>query len=229
MIRQAIVIGALAILSGAALAGDLPPVSAAFHSEMQTIERAGSTSTKAFEWTFDRSKDVVAVEDPQRQVTERWQRDERGRVWFSRSFHQYKRVLEYAPADLSLGGITQGWGEIESVIDPRAVASLLLTDDEKEVLGRTASVYRGTQNGEQIEVWWLPEESLPAFVTRSNGKQIATLRLVSLNARSADAPAPKQSTAEYEIIDFSDVGDRHGDPFIEALLKQEPTWFGHGH
>lgn len=115
------------------------------------------------------------------------------------------------------------------MIDPRAVTSLLLADGEKEVLGRTAEVHRGTQNGEQIEVWWLPMESLPAFVTRSNGGQIATLRLLSIGARAGDAPAAKQSTADYEIIDFSDVGDRHGDPFIEALLKQEPAWFGQGH
>jgi hypothetical protein len=204
-------------------------VVAGYRSEMRT-ERNGVPVTASIDWRFERGESYAAVSDAASHRAERWQRDETGRLWYWRIYGAERKVIEYAPADLGIGGIANSWQRVVTVIDPKVLEQLNRLSGHKEVLGRDAEVYSGIVNGVTTEVWWLPAEQLPAYVARRSLGSSSSLTLQSLQLLDESNERWARSVAlleGYETLDFSDIGDREGDPFIERIMRLEGTWFGH--
>lgn len=209
-----------------AAASELPPITATYRVERKQGDAAGVAT---FEWKFRRSPSCVAADDERALVSEQWQRDEQGRIWYKRIFHKEKKVIEYQPADLGIGGVESKWSRIASVLEPAELEGMKLQEQTAGFEGRTVSVYRGTRQAKSWEVQWLAAEQIPARI--SVGEQGSpgyySLSLLSLSRGNADASICGADLTNYETIDFADIGDRQGDPFIAALMKYEG--FSHGH
>jgi hypothetical protein len=191
--------------------------------------RRDESRSQTFAWQLHRSASCVVANDSESRVSEQWSRDPEGRIWYKRIFHREKKVIEYQPADLRLGGVDAKWSRIASVIDPAELESMSLKAERQTFEGRSVSVYHGLRDGMQWEVAWLTGEQLPVQVRIQGERGHYSLRLQKLEAANASA-APMCSASDvqgFETIDFADIGDRHGDPFIEGLMKYEG--FSHGH
>lgn len=195
-----------------------------------TYSQAGEGSNgESLTWELRRGADCVLATNSKSGISERWQRDEEGRVWYRRIFHAEEKIVEYQPTDLRLGNVDREWTRIASVLEPRVLQALELQSHRPQVHGRDASVYRGTRDGNGWEVWWLAAEEIPARVRISTAAgasvlQLIKLDLVEVNSAICDAP----NTAHFELIDFADLGDRHGDAVIESMLKRQGN-LGHRH
>ena len=226
MMPRVLVAAALLITSGFALAADVaPPLRASYHSELEKPDAEGTLQKRVMDWLFERGLDYVEISAPADRRAEKWVRDPEGRVWYSRLFHAERKVIEYQPTDLTLGGITNSWNQIRSVFDPHQLAALEGTNVTKEIAGHRARVYRGNAQGVDFEVWWLEDLNLPALVSKRSRRNSSTLRLIEVT--SISPTAAKAVPADYELMDFSDLGDRHHDPFVEKLMKYDGLWFGH--
>jgi SH3-like domain-containing protein len=213
-------------------AKELPaPTGAIYRSQVERLDGLNPAQQRQVEWKFERTGNVVQITDSSGQRAERWVRDETGRIWYSRIFHAERKIIEYQPADLALAAITGSWARVEGVIDPALLKSLERANEDKLIEGHPASIYRGTIEGIATEIWWLDDLAMPAFVHKRTGQGSSTLQLVRLqgvDGRLTSQPA-SGGLPDYEVLDFSDLGDRHHDPFIEGLMRYEGLWFGHGH
>ena len=205
---------------------ELTAVQATYRTQMQSAQ--GSGTRQSVIWKFERGVDYVAVSDMAHKAVELWQRDAGHRLWYRQAFHREKKIVEYQPAELRIGGISDSWKQIASVIDPDKLMPLTYVGAAARVLGQSVELYRGTLNGERIKVGWLPALRIPAYVEKQASNGTSSLRLLSLAApgpTSTEWATGFDSLVDYESIDFADLGDRDQDPFIGRLIKHEESWF----
>ena len=102
-----------------------------------------------------------------------------------------------------------------------AVLDQLEPRGNRRVAGHRAAVYRGTLDGVSTELGWIAELQLPARVERRVGDDRQELRLTGLEQGEAAAMRfmTREQLQAYESIDFADLGDRHGDPFVERVMN----------
>jgi hypothetical protein len=233
MKRRTVAAGLLALagLLNASFVTAEQAVRAIYHTEIEQEVHGSTTRRRALEWQFERGSNFVEISAPADQLAERWVRDEAGRIWYARIFHAERKIIEYQPSDLALAAVAQKWETIRSVIDPKALSSLQVASDQKSFNGEPAALYRGKLDSADAEVWWLAAAGLPVYVHKRTGAASSTMRLMKLE-RTATPRVAQPLNLQYEgydILDFSDLGDRHHDPFVEKLMKYEGLWFGHGH
>lgn len=208
---------------------DLPPLTATYRLETHTGESGRSEPDRAarsLTWELRRARDCVLVSDAAGRVTERWDRDDQGRIWYRRIFHSERKVIEYQPADLNLSHLATQWATIASVIDPRELDQLTRAQGADNFRGLDVNVYRGTRGGLPTEIGWLPSEVLPERIVVEGKNGTSTLRLINVE-RDAHQNCEPLDVSSYDTVDFADIGDRHNDPFLERLMRYEG--FAHGH
>jgi hypothetical protein len=221
-----VAMGLLLIAGRAGALDTAQPIRAQYHSELERVDSEGEPTTRTLDWQFERAGEYVEISAPSEHRAEQWTRDATGRVWYARTFHTERKVIEYQPSDLALGGISGSWDQIRSVIDPRLLAGLERTTTVQEIAGHRAVLYRGREREVETEVWWIEDLGIPGLVSRRGRRTGSTLRLIGVSS-IADRAAPRPPQ-DYELIDFSDLGDRHHDEFVERLMKYDGLWFGHG-
>jgi len=170
------------------------------------------------DWYLWREANRVETDHPADGLAEVWERDERGELSLRRVFHADRRVLEYSGGELRARGADSSWEALGSVVDP-ALLKKLERAGAKSLPEGEAVVYRGTADGEQIEIWWLEKLRLPARMTRTRSGSSFTLALQSVRS---DAPqdwprVEEAAIAEYLLIDAADLGDMHYDAFAQRV------------
>lgn len=206
-------------------AADNAPLMATYRLETTSKSEAAARS---LQWQLRRAAGCVVVSDDQGRVTERWDRDAQGRIWYRRIFHVEKKVIEYQPADLRMAAVEAEWARIAGIIDPRELQQLTLQPTSSTFEGEVVATYRGMRAGVPWEIGWLATEGIPErIVVRGPGGD-STLRLITKEHSPAQAGVCDiPGLTDYDTIDFADIGDRHGDPFIERLMKYEGLMHGH--
>lgn len=222
MIKSISVLSMLVL--GSAAAGNAAPtaeVRAEYESVISHTQADGAPTTDRSAWSFERGSDYVIVRSADRNVEERWTRDDGRRVWYTRIFHKQKRAIEYAPVDLSMTGAITDWDQIRSIISPSALEALSKVERNAHTPVNT-TVYRGEQDGKRVELHWLDREQLPSFIQKEDRDGVQTMRLLSVHV--SDDPSlqpPAIDFSDYDMVDFADIGDRHHDPFIERMTRFE--------
>lgn len=195
------------------------PAAAHFGASTRLGGKRGPNKT---DWYFLRQPNRIETIRPSGGIAEIWVRDERrGDLSLKRVFHSDRRVVEYAAGDLRAMGIATPWTTLGSIIDPRILAQQLKRTGTVRIPQGTATVYKGTLGGQNVEVWWLEQASLPARIIRESDDRLFTLTLKALH------PSPPSSwpriddaaLASYLVIDAADLGDRHGDPFVQKVER----------
>jgi hypothetical protein len=200
----------LATGAGAAAAGDLPDVAAQYRSEVA----APGQQPQRREWRLWRSETHVVREDLGTRHIEEWQRD--GAAIFHRHlFPDERRGVELQSADLAMLGATPQWQETASVV-PTAVLARLEPGRLKRRDGVDLQRYAGTVDGVRWKVTVRTDLMLPTSVERRTGRTRERLTLLEGHALEA-APWPVPDSADYDIVDFADLGDREGDPLVRRF------------
>lgn len=219
MIKRLLLISALGVSN--IVAAEPVILRAEYESTFSTSQVADAPGNSRAQWSFERGLNFVVVSSADRNVQERWTRDAGQRVWYTRVFHKQKRAIEYAPIDLDLTGSVSNWDQISHIVAPSALKALH-AEVPREGTPANTTIYRGEHDGKQVEVHWLEREHLPALIQKRDLAGVQTTRLLSMQILDkAAALPPPLSFAEYDVVDFADIGDRHHDPFIERMTRFE--------
>jgi hypothetical protein len=139
----------------------------------------------------------------------------------------HRRGIEYTPADLDKIQHRRPWEVLSGIVSPALLAKLALARETK-VMGHEAKVFKGRQGDKQLEVVWLPGLQLAAKVTVTvgNRRSVSELRgfLVDTDAPSATIDA---QLADYQLVDFADIGDMETSP--AAVWLRQAAAPGHKH
>lgn len=205
------------------------PKTLAARFEIRITDPTGQTVDKG-EWYWMREPNRIETFRPNLQIAEVWERNERGDLSLRRIFPADRRVVDYQPGDLRAMHIEPVWSSLGSVLDPRLLDRLKAVGVKKLPEG-DAVAYTGEIDGEQIEVWWLEDASLPARLVRRKDKREFTLTLQALfSTPPVDWPRIHTSVmSEYRVIDAADLGDMQYDPFVHKLEQFDAAASGFRH
>jgi hypothetical protein len=199
--------------------GTVPAKSLAARYETVGVDRTGKTTRKA-DWYLVRTPN--RVETAGEGQAEVWERSERGDISMRRVFRDDQFILEYHAGELRAMNAKPDWRALGSVIDPGSLSKLARAGSKRAV-GRTAQVYRGAMGRDGVEIWWIDDLSLPAFVKRTGELGTYTMRLVEvLESAPSDWPlASHWQTREFRIIDVADLGDLEHDPVVKRVMRAD--------
>ncbi len=171
-------------------------------------------------------RDRNRVEFRSGDIGEVWERDGNGSLTLYKIAFGERAAIEYLPGDLRVMDNLPNWERLESFIDPASFAKLE-PEGTTSVLSRTAKSYRMKTDRADTEIVWLTEEKLPGLIRSEYPEKTVTLRLLELTTQddSAFKPTSVQELQNFRLIEFSDIGDKETDPFVQRLSQI----FGHSH
>ncbi len=177
-------------------------------------------------WYFWRGENRVEIRDGSSDVGEIWRRDSKGRLNFVYIEPTHKRGIEYNASDLRIINHTRPWDRLASIVSPDELKKLNLVG-ETEILGYKAQRYSGKMDKRTIEVVWVPSLQLGAKVSNTYPDRQVTTELKSfLNKHDVVAATSDTQLADYQLVDFSDLGDMETKESM-AWLKQATAAPGH--
>jgi len=159
------------------------------------------------------------------EVTEVWERDDRGELTHLKVFSKARRVVHYTSGDLRTLNLAPSWEEL---------GSLMRSEDRKKltrrgtsrVAGEPAQRFAGLVDNAPATLLWLEHLGLPGQLTVGRGPKGNTVKLVGARPCSPDICAPFDITG-YREIEFADLGDSEHDPFVRSFVAA--TGLGHAH
>ena len=205
------------------LAQSPPPVAAEFRT---TVESAQGSKSSA-QWRFWRSHDRIERENPAAQSGDLWVRDDRT-LFHTRLYHADRRGIEYRSEDLQILNASPDWAALATLLDPRLVGAL----HERESGWRDGYPYR-RYTGAIGDVAWditvRTDQMLPTRIERrSADRQVETVELLR-SFEFGEAPWQPAASADYDILDYADLGDHERDPFVMRVQAEEGGGHLHGH
>jgi hypothetical protein len=195
---------------------ELSPLACLFTSRL-TVHNVQSPAHN-HEWYFWRQGDSLETKDTKGETGQIWERNRVGQISFQRIFHAAKRIITYQPSDLRALESYPEWRKISCLIDPALLGVALKEGEELEVLGRQARQYLGQVNGQELEVWWLVREQIPARIRRTSGDSEELILLKEIYP-FAQSPWARNDTTDYGLLDYADLGDKESDPFVRTLFQ----------
>lgn len=213
------------IVGASAVAGtDYPAVAAKFSTSTCALPCA---QPRSGDWYLWRNTNRVEIRSGSGQIGEIWRRDDQKRISLVYVEPAHKRGIEYTATDLRLIGTVRPWERLASIIEP-AELEKLEPAGETEVLGHQAQRYRGKLDERAVEVVWIPRLRLAARVVHTYPDRQVTIELQSfLTGQESGAALSDADLADYQLIDFADLGDMETNPAM-AWLKQSAAP-GHEH
>lgn len=177
-------------------------------------------------WYFWRGENRVEIRDGSSEVGEIWRRDGKGRLNFVYVEPAHRRGIEYNATDLRIIHHKRPWDRLASIVSPSELKKLSPAGDT-EVLGHQAQRYRGKIDQRTVEVVWVPDLQLAAKVINTYPDRQVTTELKSfLTQQDGVMATSDDQLAEYELVDFADLGDMETNASM-AWLKQATAAPGH--
>lgn len=159
------------------------------------------------------------------EVTEVWERNERGDLTHLKVFSKARRIVHYTSGDLRTLNLAPSWEEL---------GSLMRSEDRKEltrrgttrIAGEPAQRFVGLLGKAPATLLWLEQLGVPGQLSVGRGPKRHTVKLVGVKQCSPDVCAPVDITG-YREIEFADLGDSEHDPFVRNFVAA--TGLGHAH
>lgn len=177
-------------------------------------------------WYFWRGENRVEIRDGSSAVGEIWRRDGKGRLNFVYVEPAHQRGIEYNATDLRIINHKRPWDRLASIVSPAELGKLSPAGDA-EVLGHKAQRYSGKIDQRIVEVVWVPDLQLATKVINTYPDRQVTTELKSfLTQQDGVMATSDDQLAEYELVDFADLGDMETNASM-AWLKQATAAPGH--
>lgn len=221
-IRLALVTIAIFSTNVAAQEKSLGNIAARYEQITEFLD--GKQTPQRIERLFFRDKNHVEFRSGD--IGEVWERDANGSLTLYKIAFAERAAIEYLPGNLRVMDNLPNWERLESFIDPASFAKLE-PEATTTVLSRAAKSYRIKKDRADTEIVWLTEEKLPGLIRSNYLEKIVTLRLLELTTQddSAFKPTSIQELQRFKLIEFSDIGDKETDPFVQRLSQI----FDHSH
>jgi len=206
----------------------LAEIEVACRYEMKVTPQAKTKQqSSTITWFFWRTAGMVQTQDADGDLGEIWERTNNGSIQYRKLYHADKTAVEYMPADMPTNNMNFDWFKLSSMLS-EAEFETLKPVKKTRILGRSAELLKGSvEEGQSLEVLWLPDEKLPASIVRKDKTGSVALRLVEIAPLSTAnwKPVATDEIGNYRHIDAADFGDMENDPFVKKVMAAE----GHHH
>jgi hypothetical protein len=197
------------------------PVVAEYRTDNQAPGVPNSVPTQ---WTLWRGGDWQVREYSQNATAEHWQRD--GETLFHTKYFQVEhRGIAFQPDDLAILGALPQWQQVMLLISPDVLRALPV--QAKGAHGGIPWIrHAGHLNGVDWDITLRTDLLLPMKVVRKQGAAIERLILLSATPL-AQAVRQPQPVADYNVLDYTDLGDNERDPFVIKVQNGLGLTYGH--
>ncbi len=156
--------------------------------------------------------------------SELWTKTSKDLWFYHKVFHTDRQVIEYSPVDINVLGMHQQWQYF--AINPDILQALTHSKPSANFQGWLAIIYSGEKSGTHYEVLWLPQLSLAARISATQGNQrtITEIRTLQVNQQ---APFTFSDITQYRTIEYTDLGDMERDPFVMKIQRELLEQHGH--
>jgi len=165
-----------------------------------------------------RMGNAVAYENLDTQITEIWSLISNGQVKPDRYFDEYKRGIEYQPADINNGRGDRHWSAKYQIVSNADIKKMQL----KKTTGKACDELNHYVNHaakDEIKLAWLTQLNLPKEMTYTQGKTSVTWMLQELITDKEQIKATMAKRQNYEVTDYADIGDNESDPFLLKMIN----------
>lgn len=206
----------IAIAPGPAHASD--PIAALY--ETHYTDPAGKTIERGRWYLLRQNQRIETLSDDRAEI---WEREASGRISLRRVFRDHQMTIEYSAAELAVRGIALDWDALGSVIPTTALNQLKPVEKAGDKAASEKFTLSGTANGEEVEVHWLPQAGIPAFVKRSGPNGTFEMRLSEKfpSAPKDWLPSSRWPVRDFRVIDVADLGDLEHDASVKRLLRDD--------
>lgn len=160
---------------------------------------------------------------PQQQVAEHWRRDEHEKTTFTRHFISAERSVFYPHGALRSLQLPSEWQSVGKLISPSVIATLpKVTCPQSEAMRNIVSdvsmlsmtCYQGKWGKQTIDVMWLDEEDVPAYLKIAGDMKRYEYRLTALKPWQPTHTRQLMDWKRFLSTDYADVADDAvDDPF----------------
>ncbi|MCE9685220.1 hypothetical protein LZP73_03195 [Shewanella sp. AS16] len=136
---------------------------------------------------------------------------------YVRYFPREKRSITYRKGDLRALNIQYDGDSLYHLVPSKLTTELEPGAQSRQGCFATQA-YRGERHGASLDLAWIPALALPYGFSHHQGQDGLSYQLVDaspLSAAEFDA-----MIADYQDLDFADVGDSESDPFIAKMIHQ---------
>jgi hypothetical protein len=217
------------------LAANLPDIAAEYvttrrhiHNEKtQVIEKGKAEPEESMvSWHFFRQQNRIDIDNITARTGEVWLRD--GKTLIMRQlFHDDRKGVEYLTDDFAVLGMKPSWDRQALLLDPHTLQQLPETG-AYWLDGYPVRSYRGKVDGQQLEIIWRVDNNIPYSITRLHDDEKEITRLQASYPLS-QSPWQYNNGEDYELMDYTDLGDRERDPFVIKIQSQLPGGDVHHH
>ncbi len=162
-----------------------------------------------------RTPKQVAIDYPDRKITELWERTANGQLHLVRYFDAYQRGIEYQPVEI---GGSHDWDLKRQLVSSRFLKRMNL---EKVVGEGCQQVQHLSFKGEKFHSklkWLVKQELVRHYAIKSDaGSESWKLLHVSTDVDLIDTKFSRLS--DYQTTDYTDVGDNESDPFLVKMIN----------
>jgi hypothetical protein len=200
-----------------------PAVMAEYQAQSRTADEPRAAPIR---WLLWRGMDWQVREYPHNATAEHWQRDG-GTLFHTKYFHADRRGIAFQSEDLQMIGALPQWQQVLLLISPDVLRALPV---------RARGVHRavpwirhaGRHNGVDWDITLRTDLMLPMKVLRRQGTEIERLVLLSA-VPLAQADRQPRTVADYNVLDYTDLGDSERDPFVIKVQNGLGLAPGHRH
>jgi len=183
---------------------------------------------KSEKWFFWRNDKEIEISNADQSFGEKWIKMNKQQIHYQALYHNERFLLDFQPTDLKILGKKANW-KVRSTLFPYAVlVQLERSKTEKKFLGYDTHQYKGTVDGVNYQVDWIPELEIPARVVKTITNTKITTELKELYPLNK-SPYKQIKTEKYDDMDYADIGDNESHPIVSRFQKKRGIAYFHQH
>jgi hypothetical protein len=168
-----------------------------------------------------RSKKKVIYHYPAQAISEQWYLQKNNNMGLTRYFDQYQRGIEYQAADMpNLNQAHDNWLHKYQLISPALIAQLEKSESNQEACTSPEKFTSKAGSKQQVSLIWDAKYQLPITLTIEQNKKTITWQLSELNSNAKQVIERINKYENFQLTDYSDIGDNEADPFLAKMINQ---------
>lgn len=190
------------------------PVSATYHistgdhDESQTLQ-------------IIRDKNKVIYHYPAQAISEQWYLQKNHKMRLTRYFEQYQRGIEYQAADMpNISQAQASWLHKYQLISPVLFAQLDKEKNNQKACSSPETLISKVGSQQTINLVWDAKYQLPITLTLKQNNHTITWQLIELNTNTKQVTQRLNQYENFQLTDYSDIGDNEADPFLAKMINQ---------
>lgn len=168
-----------------------------------------------------RTENKIIYHYQNQSISEQWYLQKNKRIGLTRYFDQYQRGIEYQAADMpNVKQAQQTWLQKYQLVSPAILAQLAQTPSPQDSCPSVAILSSKADSKQLVDLVWDNNTQLPTTLSIKQGKHTITWQRSSLNFDAKQVAQIINKYDNYQLTDYSDIGDNEADPFLAKMINQ---------